>query len=168
MRCSVGFAMTKEGEKEIGKILAFAKREKRKRDSRNDIKARRMRMLDARWPHFVELLHAGFREFIDKFEKRLPARSMKVAETDDSITATSRRTSVTVASDLDALMLTVTYKTLRARDTQTSDLPFYVRLGEDDQIEIHNIPNGDWLLPLDNFLFRVLGPFFMEVADKEP
>ena len=159
--------MTKDSQKAIGRILSFAKATKRDRDSRSDIKARRMRMLDARWPHFIETVHAEFREFVDTFNEGLRAKGIapvKVVASDDSITATAGRLSVTIAGDLDALMLTMTYKTLRARNSQTSDLPFYIRLGEDDQIEIHESPDQDRLLPIDTFLVKVLSPFFSEVV----
>lgn len=159
--------MTKESKKPIDNILSFAKSTKRARESSAEIQARRIRTLEARWSDFIEALQTKFREFVDTFNAGNRARGtspVRVSTAADSITATSGRMSITVAGDLDALMLMKRYTTLRARESEIDELPFYIRLGEDDQIEIHESPDEDRLISLDAFLVDALGLFFVEVV----
>ena len=156
----------KDSQEPIGQI-AYARETKRKRDERSDIKARRKQMLHALWPHFIEKFHAEFREFVGMFNDGLRAKGVstaKIRSSARSITATADRSSITIAGELDSQVLTMTYTTLHGRDRQTSDLPFYIRLGEDDQIEIHDSPDEARLIPVGAFLVRVLSPFFFEVV----
>jgi hypothetical protein len=126
-----------------------------------------------RWPHFVEMMHAKFRTFVNTFDEGLvnSGRSKKsvigVIPANDSITATatSSRVSVTITSDPDRLTLKKTYTILGSRDPYQSDLPFYCRLGDDDEIEIHDSLDDDRIIPISTFVYNALSPLFSEVLD---
>lgn len=83
-----------------------------------------------------------------------------------SITARSGRVSVTIASDIDNRTLMMIYKTRSRSGEQVSELPFWCRLGEDEEFEIHDSPDEDRMILLDDFVFRVLSPFFSEIIDQ--
>ena len=161
--------MTKEHEEAIGKILSFSKGVKRRRVSNSKAAARQTR---TRWPHFIDMIHAEFREVVYKFDDGLvnSGRSKKsvirVVPADDSITAKASRFSVTITNDPDTLTLVTTCTILDSRDSHPSKLPFYCRLGEDGEIEIHDSPEDDRMIPLSTFVFKALWPLFSEVVHR--